>query len=173
MNFFDFSFWQGFVGNLLATVIGIAFGIPVGLFFDRIVESKNEKKKRHKILENLLIEMLPNYAKLEAWKKRQNEDLNTSIYAAFLSDEVWNTFSDGGELQYINDTMLLASLAMVYADIKRVKYIHGLYLSSFQLAGTSKNFIIKDLWRAIDTAITHSEIVTRNIKKEISSKQNP
>jgi ABC-type spermidine/putrescine transport system permease subunit I len=48
MNFFDFSFWQNFVSNLLATIIGVALGIPVAFWINRRVGDITEKKKERK-----------------------------------------------------------------------------------------------------------------------------
>lgn len=49
MNFFDFIFWQNFVSNSFATLIGIVIGIPVALLIDRLIKTKQEKEKIQEI----------------------------------------------------------------------------------------------------------------------------
>ena len=39
------------------------------------------------------------------------------IYKTMLRDEVWKAFSDGGELQWIRDPVLLTHLANLYGTL--------------------------------------------------------
>ena len=48
MNFFDFSFWQNFVSNALATFLGAIFGIPIALLLSRYQEKIAEKERKSK-----------------------------------------------------------------------------------------------------------------------------
>jgi len=54
MEFFDFVFWQNFVSNSLATLLGVVVGIPVALLIDRLVTQWQEKKEISKQKEALL-----------------------------------------------------------------------------------------------------------------------
>jgi hypothetical protein len=60
MEFFNVSFWQGFLGNLLATIIGVAIGIPVAFWISRTVETATEREKKFKILSLLHFELRTN-----------------------------------------------------------------------------------------------------------------
>lgn len=44
MDFFDLSFWAGFLGNLLATILGVALGIPVAFWINRRVKANTERE---------------------------------------------------------------------------------------------------------------------------------
>jgi len=45
MEFFDIIFWKDFVSNTLATLLGVAVGIPVALGIHRLVTRWRESKK--------------------------------------------------------------------------------------------------------------------------------
>jgi hypothetical protein len=72
--FFDFVFWQNLVSTLLATILGVVFGIPVAFFIDRkitqwqekneITKQKNALIQRKKQLLQLLSETLQKNLKL-------------------------------------------------------------------------------------------------------------
>lgn len=53
MEFFDFAFWQNFVSNSLATLLGVVVGIPVALFIDRLVNQWQAKEEIRKQKERL------------------------------------------------------------------------------------------------------------------------
>ena len=53
MVFFDFTFWQNFVSNSLATLLGVILGIPVAFLIDRWVTQWQEKKEIIKESETL------------------------------------------------------------------------------------------------------------------------
>ncbi len=48
MEFFDTAFWKDFVANATATLLGVAVGIPVALWIDRLVSSWQESKESAK-----------------------------------------------------------------------------------------------------------------------------
>jgi hypothetical protein len=48
MDLFNVSFWQGFLGNLLATIIGVAVGIPVAFWINRRVETLTQQEMKEK-----------------------------------------------------------------------------------------------------------------------------
>ncbi|MBW1796037.1 MAG: hypothetical protein JRJ38_16715 [Deltaproteobacteria bacterium] len=45
MEFFDTAFWKDFASNVLATLLGVAVGIPVALWIDRFVSRRRESKE--------------------------------------------------------------------------------------------------------------------------------
>jgi hypothetical protein len=51
MHFFDFYFWQDFVSNSLATVLGIVLGIPAAFWIDRLLQKKQETGNRIELLQ--------------------------------------------------------------------------------------------------------------------------
>ncbi len=128
MNFFDFSFWQSFVSNLGATIIGVGLGIPVALLINRWVEDRTGKERRKKILKVILDELKENFVYLEMWKSEQFITKKVPELYTFLYTESWDAFSNGGELEWINDPLLLNTLATCYNKINAVKYNANKYL---------------------------------------------
>ena len=53
-------FWQAFIADLGATIIGVALSIPVALLLNRLIEGITEKKRRTKILRVLYDELREN-----------------------------------------------------------------------------------------------------------------
>jgi hypothetical protein len=123
MGFFDFSFWQNFGSNLLATLIGVALGIPVAFWINKRVEANTEKENKARILRVLLDDLLHIKSFVDGWQARAKKMKKTVPRADSLTDETWRAFSDGGELQWIRDPVLLRRLAMIYARINFIKYL--------------------------------------------------
>lgn len=152
MQYFDFSFWQNFGSNFLATIIGVALGIPIAFWINRRVETTNESERKEKILQVLSVELNENLRVVSEWQRAGKEDQEMTTIGARMSDEVWNTLSDGGELQWIKDPVLLSGLAFTYAEIKRIKYLSDKYLSLIG-SNSQKKFLrdlSNELWFAID-----------------------
>ena len=152
--FFDFSFWQGFVGNLLATIVGVGIGIPVAFWINKRVGATTEKEKKSKILLSLSDELSENLRYLDIWPEDIHEMtkyINPDWIVGScmkLGDEVWNAFSDGGELEWITDTVLLKELANVYGTIKRIKYFGDLYLNAPPDSGIPRYPLLEDIGTA-------------------------
>lgn len=121
MDFFNLSFWQGFVGNLCATVIGVFLGILVALRVDSLIEARTSKERVKKILTLLKDELEYNEIELS----RLDGNLPQVVHEAgsissLLRVELWKAYSDGGELQWIKDVELVSMLADSYYAIRAV-----------------------------------------------------
>jgi len=85
LGWFDDTFWQGVISNLIATLLGVVIGIPVALWVDRTLTRRRKKEDDNRATEverarrahllqiirnsltkndELLAEMLPYYEKL-------------------------------------------------------------------------------------------------------------
>ena len=107
MPFFDTSFWQNFVSNTLATIVGaVILGIPIALWLNKHQEKSSEKERKKKILSLLREELLINLTQLSGWEKNDNKRIEVNIIGPFLRNESWKAFSDGGELQWIKNPIL-------------------------------------------------------------------
>ena len=69
MDFFNINFWQGFVGNLFATLIGVVVGIPVAFWINRRVEHVTERDKRQQIKSTLTNELTLTDNRISLWLK--------------------------------------------------------------------------------------------------------
>jgi hypothetical protein len=127
VNFFDFSFWQSFVSNFLATIIGVGLGIPAALLINRWIESRTEKERKKKILSVIKVELYENLTVLNSWLKEGAKKVEVLQLTAMLKDESWTAFSDGGELEWIKDPYLLAEFSDAFSTIRSIKLIADRY----------------------------------------------
>ncbi len=121
-------FWLNTLSNFIATLGGIIIGLPFALWLDRIVRVRNEaerlaeaKKRAHKILTLLDSELQKNSQYISQF----HEDVAHNFFPVRM--ELWNAFSDGGEIQWIDDPDLLSQLSDSYAQIGRFNQIFQEY----------------------------------------------
>ncbi|MGD0337965.1 MAG: hypothetical protein ABSB78_04190 [Bacteroidota bacterium] len=125
----DQPFYSNFLANLFATIVGIGIGLPIALWIDRIVRSRNEKEKKkesaervRKILTVLQAELKENYDSIGQF----SDSLDNKLYLVRV--ESWKAFSDGGELQWLNDPDLLGVLSSTYTTINNYQFILDKYI---------------------------------------------
>jgi hypothetical protein len=133
MHFFDLVFWQQLVANVIATFIAVALGVPVALWLSRWQSSDTEKEKKHKILSLVLEELGSNSIAETNWRTGNQDDMQTGTLYLKLHTEVWQAFSDGGELQWIKDLDLVYSVADTYAKISAVQSLSEKFLDARSL----------------------------------------
>ena len=121
MNFFDFSFWQQFVSNLLATFMGAALGIPIALYVNRLVEKESETERKRKILVLLRNELAENLTLIKNWIKSPDLKETVAVIGYDIKTEVWAAFSDGGEIEWIKDPELLGILSNAFFSLKNLR----------------------------------------------------
>lgn len=118
----DSNFWKNAVGNLLATLIGLAAGVPVGFGINRYLESAQIEKcevEKHKkeleILESIKeeIEFCLNNIFLTPGKDDVKKFLGTPYRT-----NIWDAFCASAEIKYISSSKLLAQIAHAYHYIK-------------------------------------------------------
>jgi hypothetical protein len=119
------AFRDAFLGNWLATIVGVIAGIPIALWLSRMQQSEQDKEEsrkheedslRHKgkIIGLIKEELVYNRSILQS----QTEQMYvTELVINRAKDETWNAFSDGGELQWINDHALLDLCSSAYHQI--------------------------------------------------------
>lgn len=122
------SFWLNTLSNFVTTIGGIVIGIPLALLIDRIVRTRNQAEKlaeanrrAQKILTLLDSELEKNLQYITQF----HQDVAHNFYPVRM--ESWNAFSDGGEIQWIDDPDLLSKLSDSYAQIKRFDKIFQEY----------------------------------------------
>jgi hypothetical protein len=105
-----------------------------------------------KILLRIGREVTANLRVIKRWKKGGSDSLQLATIGAWMSDQVWNSFSDGGELHWIKDHLVSASLAETYAPIKPLRALSEAYLSNLQSGDSSKlqKTILADLTRTME-----------------------
>jgi len=124
------SFRDGFLGNLFATIIGVIVGIPIALELNRVQqerqirdkqESEKKEKSQHKSRLLTLIKNELDYNRQLLVQLIEQQDDSPKIVAYLgLKNDLWNSFSDSGELQWIDDLELLDSISTAYYHIRNI-----------------------------------------------------
>lgn len=123
----DRSFWDNAMGNMLATVLALIAGIPLALWIDRLVKSREEHQKhltdrqREKELLGLIKEELNfSYNSLFLKGKKSNK---TSVTIQPLKSDLWDSLISSEETKYIENPILLNRISSAYYVLKIVKNI--------------------------------------------------
>jgi hypothetical protein len=173
------NFWLNFSSNLFATLIGIVVGLPAALWLDRKARAKNELEKAYeakqraaKILSILLAEIEDDLVAMSHF----HEDMANEFYP--VRTESWRAFSDGGELQWINDPELLNQLSMGYAEIDHYSFVLEKYFDAYFHLERSGNLrltkplfqnVIKIRESAIKKATSVKELLRVRLADSVSS----
>jgi hypothetical protein len=133
------AFRDNFLGDWFATIIGAIVGIPIALWLSRKQQKEQEKQEqlvreqealthKGKILKLIRTELEYNLDQLRASKTETNGVPKRVVFLNGLKDELWNAFSDGGELQWIKDLQSMHMISYAYHYIRRVIYLEKLYM---------------------------------------------
>ncbi len=173
MDFFDFSFWQSFLSNMGATIIGVGLGIPAALWINRQIEGKTEKERKKKLLSIIKVELGENQFVLNDWIEQGKPKTNILQLTAMLKDESWSAFSNGGELQWIKDPKLLAELSDRFSTIHSIKYVADQYFKLIQFPTKETSVIAtSNVWSLLNGSIIYFLKSIPELLKEIDNSIN-
>lgn len=131
------QFWLGTMANLLATVVGVAVGIPAGLWVDRVVEANRQKlQKRHigRILRDELDQALDH--------DLLKDPLKPQVSPVYIDKGAWEAASSSGDSNSIQDTELLGRIHNAYHRIDSLnEWLSRFYDASY---GTASTIEMKD-----------------------------
>lgn len=127
----SFNYFDGFTGNLLATLIGVIFGVPIAFEIEEIKNKQEQKKNIQDLRERakrvcLLLkeELIDNLSRLN---ERKNFP-DTLPLDYFLRGDVWRAMSESTEIRYIDNPELLQSIASAYSYIHIVSKLEDKFL---------------------------------------------
>ena len=117
------------MGNLFATILGVLVGVPIALELNRRQQAAvtssainnrklHEDERKRKVLTLLRSELERNRNDVLASRKPLESGGQREVSVGSLNDQLWSAFSDGGELQYVNNPSLLAALANAYYQVR-------------------------------------------------------
>lgn len=149
MEFFSIEFWQSFVSNALATFVGAGLGVLGALWVSSYQEKKSEEERKKKILRQLFNELLINLTQLSGFKKSEAKHKEALTLSALLRNESWKAFSDGGELAWIKDPVLLSNISEAYFAIRSVMSLSDKYCQVSMLETNMMSF-----WTSSNLALT-------------------
>ena len=132
------DFWVNFWSNLLSDlIVGAGIGFFLARWLNKLQQkdtdkaeeerkAKESRMRKEKILRLLKKELETNDTyinqSIPISSRDSMKDFDTINFLSLgLSNEHWKAFSDGGELQWINDVETLSKLATAYHSIQMVK----------------------------------------------------
>jgi hypothetical protein len=139
-------FLEGAMGNLFATMLGVVVGIPVALQIAQHQQSAAEiasrqaavalaQARKHAVASHLLDELRSNRVQVLECRAPLENGAKRSVLTHPLRTELWQAFSDSGELQYINNPQVLALLAKAFHQTKATARMEQLLLELTHFPG--------------------------------------
>lgn len=119
------AFWDGAMGNLLATAVALVVGIPIALWLDRLATAREyqnaaiARNQRERDLLAMLKQEITHNLQLVQQRRANTE----AVYLLPLKYEFWEAVASSGDLQLISNRKLLASLAGAYYFVRLVHRI--------------------------------------------------
>lgn len=114
----DVSYWDGAIGNLAATLIGVIVGIPIGLQIDHWRQGQEDRKQRlerkaraREVAILVKDELLENLQRLEEIVSHTE---GYHRYTSVVRDDIWRAMSDSGEIRWLDDSKVLGEMAIAY-----------------------------------------------------------
>ncbi|MCI0560678.1 MAG: hypothetical protein MN733_19510, partial [Nitrososphaera sp.] len=126
-----------FLGNLLATLIGVVAAIPIGLEINRYTTEIQDQKSREadegrridrlKWLLTLVKEELKLNASILTNLIRAQEDNDKAHNAYGLKDDFWDSITASGDIRWIDDLDLLDQIGFAYYMLRRIRMLEEKY----------------------------------------------
>jgi len=137
-------------------------------------EGRIEREKKRKILNLIMSELTPNVQFLETWQADRATEMDVGTLCLKIHDEVWQAFSDGGELEWIKDPYLVHGMAEAYARIRSVKLLSekALDIVTYRKSSTAQAYqaITRQLAMYVDLAkegiIVATQLIVRALAEE-------
>ena len=117
---FETTYWDGAVGNWLATLLGIVTGVPVALYLERNrVKSERAERLRADQLDKRDVLTLIHAELIDARGKiAQRIDLSASIPVEPLKTSAWEALAATGNLRHVAELPLLHALSEAYRSVQ-------------------------------------------------------
>lgn len=133
----DSQFREGALSNFLATIVGVVAGIPIAIWLARqqqveqekaeaVAKQREKQQRQRKILSLIVSELELNQGILSDRVNRICEK-RTAINVPGVKNDLWSAFSDGGELEWLDDVQLLDVLSQAYYHIRWIINLEMLY----------------------------------------------
>lgn len=117
---FETTYWDGAVGNWLATLLGIVSGVPVALYLERNrAKSERAERLRADQLDKRDVLTLIHAELIDARGKiAQRIDLDASIPVEPLKTSAWEVLAATGNLRHVAELPLLHALSEAYRSVQ-------------------------------------------------------
>lgn len=170
------SFWDNAMGNMLATILALIVGVPIALGIDRFNLRQEDrrkleeaKEKNQEILALIKQELVFN---LDRLRDRESDPNNLPFHPYQL--DIWEAFSDSGQISRIINSQILNRIASAYSIIKIERFIEkNCYLATrgaFAYSGTERatKLLLEDGRRFDKQLRENTEYAIKEIDKEIN-----
>jgi hypothetical protein len=142
----DSNYLDGAMANLFATILGIVVGIPIALEINRrqqidqdatalLVKQREEVNRKERVLTLIRSELESNRIDVLARGKPIDSGGVREVRTRTFKDELWSAFSDGGELQHVNNPEILALVSEAYYGIRTSRFLEHLYIKAVLYPG--------------------------------------
>ena len=119
------GYWDGAIGNWLATLLGIIAGVPIALAIERQKISREEQERAAEHRERAIKVSFLIRDELVYNSNRLAERLNNKVSLPLLpfKNDLWRALSDSGEIRWIDNPPILNKIASAYYYIGVVSAI--------------------------------------------------
>ena len=170
------NFWSNVASGIIGTAAALIGGIPIALYIDRVIKSKEEQKiiNENKVNEKGLLRLIKE--ELETCQSMMEDRTNnpTNLHIQPLKSDLWHAASNSGKLSLISNHSLLNDIASMYYQIDMVKNIElqGYKAArsatvSFSGGGTAAGLFFEDARRFDNLLNTNLEEVISLIDSHI------
>jgi len=150
---YDTGIGEDFTSNSLATILGIALGVPIGLAVADYQGQRALSERRNKVLGLLRGELLTNIVSLAGWGRHSPKELEVMTFSDFLRDDLWVAFSDSGELECIRDPKLLGAIANAYSSTRMAKSIADKVANATSRGMSPPTAFVNNLWVMLEKGV--------------------
>lgn len=115
----EIQYWDGAVGNWLATLLGIVTGVPVALFLERrrVASETSWKQREVQRVRRDMLTLLQGELADAAMRLKKRVELKDAVPFDPMKMSIWDVMRDSGNLTHISEPELLSSIADAYRII--------------------------------------------------------
>ena len=115
----EIQYWDGAVGNWLATLLGIVTGVPVALLLERrrVASEISGKTREAQRVRRDMLTLLQGELSDAATRLTTRIGLKESIPIDPMKMSIWDAMRDSGNLIHISEPSLISSIADAYRII--------------------------------------------------------
>jgi hypothetical protein len=113
--FENVEFWSSFLSGLIATMIGVATGIPIALWLDRKIAARHRKEDAIRVLAALKDEITHNIALL----KQMRGELPSAVIFYNLNLSTWEATS-ASRLEAVENYELVRHISRIYYEFQHL-----------------------------------------------------